>query len=164
MALCACGCGGETRLAPRSDAAKGWVRGQSLTYIFRHKTKSLVAWVVDEGTGCWVWQRHLDKGGYANRGCYRQIYTQHKGPIPHGMQLDHLCRNRACVNPDHLEPVTAAENSRRGTSTKLTRTQAIEIRRLRDAGVSLKAIAKEFNTSVQNVVSIAKRNSWKDVA
>lgn len=72
-------------------------------------------------TPCWVWLGHTVKGGYGKlkrRGqhwmAHRFYYTQAKGPIPDGLTLDHLCRTRRCVNPDHLEPVTLRANVLRG--------------------------------------------------
>lgn len=75
-------------------------------------------------TGCWEYP-HRNDGGYgvinyegpSGRRPYRThriTYERTVGPIPDGHQIDHLCRNRACCNPDHLEPVTPGENTRRG--------------------------------------------------
>lgn len=77
--------------------------------------------VVDPATGCWKWTDKLNADGYgrigvngAARSAHRTAYTVLVGPIPQGLELDHLCRVRHCINPDHLEPVTHAENIRRG--------------------------------------------------
>lgn len=73
--------------------------------------------------GCWVWTGTLRYGyGYFRQGgknavrAHRWAYERIVGPIPEGLQLDHLCRVRACVNPSHLEPVTQRENIMRGES------------------------------------------------
>lgn len=70
--------------------------------------------------GCWTWTA-ARLNGYgrfaligASRLAHRIAFEDARGPIPDGLTLDHLCRNRACVNPDHLEPTTARVNVLRG--------------------------------------------------
>lgn len=84
------------------------------------------AYVVNAETGCWIWIRGKDSEGYgkltARRAsgkvggvlAHKYIYENIHGPVSEGLELDHLCRNPSCVNPAHLEPVTHAENVRRG--------------------------------------------------
>jgi hypothetical protein len=76
---------------------------------------------VDKTETCWLWTASIDGDGYGWFRLYGRLERSHRiayelliGPIPDGLQLDHLCRNRGCVNPDHLEPVPLIENVMRG--------------------------------------------------
>ena len=71
--------------------------------------------------GCWMWVGRLEKDGYARWKTNRRMALSHRsayeslvGVIPEGLEIDHLCRVRHCVNPHHMEPVTHQTNVRRG--------------------------------------------------
>jgi hypothetical protein len=72
----------------------------------------------EPNTGCFLWFGAIATNGYGvisigrkNRLAHRMYYELKKGPVPNGLVLDHLCRVKCCVNPDHLEPVTIHENA-----------------------------------------------------
>ena len=76
---------------------------------------------IDSDTGCWVWFGGRTSRGYGHFRVDGRYATTHRwayehlvGPIPEGLEIDHLCRNHSCANPAHLEPVTHKENVLRG--------------------------------------------------
>lgn len=90
----------------------------------------------EPNSGCWIYSGCLDRDGYGRatirengtrrtRIVHRVVYEAHKGKIPEGLVADHKCKVRSCCNPDHIEPVTAAENQRRGDSGKASRERAL---------------------------------------
>lgn len=78
------------------------------------------------GPDCWEWTAGTTSHGYGNFrvsedsvvGAHRFVYEWLVGPISEGLELDHLCSNTLCINPDHLEPVTGEENRRREWETR----------------------------------------------
>lgn len=101
--------------------------------------RGLLARVTWQPDGCWQWTGALNNGygiigqDGTTRRVHRVVYEALRGPVPVGLDLDHLCRNRACCNVTHLEPVTRRENLRRGIGPEITRTRHAA-RRLTDAG------------------------------
>jgi len=84
-------------------------------------------------SGCWEWCGARTNHGYGNltikiegkrrwRNAHRFVYEALVGPVPDGLELDHLCRVRHCVNPDHLEPVTPWENNHRSPISNASKT------------------------------------------
>lgn len=119
--LCMCGCGSPTPIAKKTDIRKGLIKGKPNRFLPGHQTrKPGLPYTISEKTGCWVWQRSVASNDYGCLGvgrktvlAHRYFYEKYKGPIPEGMQIDHLCMNKLCVNPDHLEAVTQEENQAR---------------------------------------------------
>jgi len=97
----------------------------------RTPLQRLLAFVDHTSGDCWPWQGALGSNGYGRftlRGvamtAHRAAYLLLVGTIPAGMQIDHLCRNRSCVRPDHLEPVTPRENLLRAPASQAARKSA----------------------------------------
>ena len=123
--------------------------------------------------GCWRWLGKIQKTtGY---GCkqsggrtllaHRWMYQIFNGWIPKDRQIDHLCKNRWCVNPDHLEPVTQATNVRRGNGTKLTIAKARQIKALmaKVKWGERRQIAEKFGVSTALLSDIKYGRAWADL-
>lgn len=131
---CECGCGQEVDLAPYSTVRLGWLKGQPKRFINGHNKReqrdslSLQLKILERSHvdgECWVWSGAVASSGYGRIGwtteqnerrtfqVHRVSYEAFIGEIPPGLHIDHLCSNKLCVNPDHLEPVTQTENNRR---------------------------------------------------
>lgn len=87
--------------------------------------------------GCWMWTGTIGKKGYGCIFISRKRYEAHRlvyellvGPIPEGLEIDHLCEVHGCVNPDHLEPVTGSENIARYWA-RATSGRALHLRKRR---------------------------------
>ena len=92
---------------------------------------------VEKTATCWLWRGYVTKYGYGswnphrgvNRRAHRVAWEYANGPVPNGLVLDHLCRVRHCVRPDHLEPVSMGVNARRGIGPSALNARKAKCRR-----------------------------------
>ena len=96
--------------------------GQPITGTGRDAIRFWAKVAFSDETECWYWTASFNRDGYGQfkilgsyEGAHRWAWECCNGPVPEGMELDHLCRNRRCVRPDHLDAVTHRENCRRGS-------------------------------------------------
>lgn len=167
--LCQCGCGGRTRIAPKNNTRTGAVKGKPYRYLMGHGTRLSGKDYEPEDRGhdtpCWVWRLGRDRNGYGQSRtddgrtimAHRKVYQRERGTLSDRVHLDHLCRVPECVNPDHLEPVSAAVNVRRSRATKLTAEQADTIRRSIEP---TRILSARYSVSYSTVQSIRRGKTW----
>jgi hypothetical protein len=121
-------------------------------------------------TPCWVWQGCILKNGYGAKKvagkslrAHKSFYEQENGAVPDGLELDHLCENKACVRPSHLQPVTHTENVQRGGCAKLGWEKIREIRdRFAAGGVLQRELAVEYGVNQPHISRIVREDSWNE--
>lgn len=120
---------------------------------------------IDRKSGCWNWLMALSCG-YGRIDFQgklwlapRLAYSMFVGRIKRGLVIDHLCRNRRCINPKHLEPVTMAENIRRGNRAKLSRSDVEKIRS--SSGKTQMELSKKFGVGQDEISRIINNKRFK---
>ena len=177
---CHCGCGEKTTVitdSRYSGPAAGRYLGMPIAFISGHSRRlSPVEYIVEDRgykTPCWVWQRNLNPKGYGTKGkgdgtkgtvATHIWYWENKfGKVPEGKQLDHLCRQRSCCNPEHLEPVTNAENTQRGLTAVVSPDEVISIRSMVSGGMRQTDVARRLGISRAIVHGIISGRTWRNI-
>lgn len=168
--FCHCLCGGRTEPAPVTAKTRSHLKGQPKPYITYHHARRKGLGYIEESRGyttpCWIWQGAFvgDYGNSSGTLAHRRVYEDTCGPVPPGLELDHLCEVKACVRPDHLEPVTHAENMHRSVRSKLTVAQVRHMRRLaRDTTLTRAELGRRFEVHASTVSAIVNGRTWRDV-
>ncbi|WP_287868603.1 HNH endonuclease [Aeromonas sp.] len=154
---------------------------QRVSIIVGDDKKRIVDSVVVSEAGCWVWQKRIHDGGYGITSLNGRLEMAHRaswmvfvGAIPTGVQVNHTCHNRACVNPEHLYLGSQVDNMRdmtdagrenraigqRNGSALLTPEKVLQIRSLIEAGRKIKDIAVIYGISPTTVSAIKGKKTW----
>ena len=116
-------------------------------------------------TPCWIWQRSIRESGYGRLGndnAHRAMYQRLVGEVPSDMHVDHKCKVRACVNPDHMEVVTQQVNIQRGRLAKLCEEDVRKIKAMRGS-MSQKKIGEIFGVGQDEISRILSGKRWSNV-
>lgn len=139
-----------------------------MPYVNGHNRRKKVRYLPEDRgyrSLCWIWQLGKTIWGYgttSSRAAHRQVFLEEKGWLPDG-PLDHLCRQRDCVNPDHLEPVTPAVNVQRGRLAKLDQYGAMTIHLLNETtSLTRVQIADVVGVSPATVFAVLRGQVWQN--
>lgn len=174
---CWCGCGEKTPISRKRYEKLMHIPGEPRRWVPQHdKRRTGPEYIVDLNTGCWVWQRAVTRtrqGNEYGQTCCNQVrelahrlhYEKKYGPIPKGMYIHHKCvedgyGTTKCVNPDHLEPVSPAENIQRSKHAKLTPEDVREIRLLIAEGFTQLEIAFRYGVYPSAICNINTGKTW----
>jgi|SRR3990172_3180141 len=180
--VCACGCGQTTPLASRNNKRRGWVKGEPLRYIHGHNGRkdNDLPYTVNDDTGCHVFTGSVSPSGYGvvTKGldangkqvkfnAHRLAWERAHGPVSSDTVIHHRCRNKSCINVEHLEPMERRDHARIHVTdgvyrsvAKLDEAQVRAIRSLQGRGT---IIAKVFDVSPATVSMIRNNRIWEGV-
>ena len=135
--MCECGCGQRTRVAVKTSAKFGHIKGRPLRFIHGHNQGTPVAgrfWDKVKPApafDCWEWTATKDKGygrvsvGGVPKGAHRVAWEILRGPIPPGLTIEHECKNPGCVNPWHMDLWPQWKNSAGATNQNVEKTHCV---------------------------------------
>lgn len=184
--LCACGCGGTTSQIKVNNSFCGHVKGQFRRFIKGHQSRTpkptlsqMKERTVEAANGCWEWVAAKAAQRYAflqhegkNILGHRYVYELTHGSIPDGMVVRHKCDNKCCINPEHLELGTNADNMRdkaergratRGETHHKAKLSEVEVVSILTSGYSNVEEAQRHGVSEAVISNIRRRRIWKHV-